>query len=126
MRVLDGALLDVEAATVETLLREDAVLVSEVDGRVVGVLVAAPAGVDVRPTDAPAPDRGARVVAVAVRRRRRRRGIGSALVAAATDRWEPLLATFDPDVRPFYASLDFEIRPVGDEPERLRGVRRTD
>lgn len=62
------------------------------------------------------------VRAVAVRPNRRGQGIGSALVAAALRREGRLVAEFDPRVRPFWASLGFEITPVP-ESDRLRGVR---
>ncbi len=57
---------------------------------------------------------GDRIEAVAVRRRRRNAGIGSALVAAAAERRERLVARCDPDVRPFYESLGFDVAPVGE------------
>jgi len=71
--------------------------------------------------------------AVAVRRRRRDQGIGRALVAAAADRRDRLVAEFDASVRPFYEQLGFAIEPVGadgdagddanGDAERYRGVR---
>jgi len=61
--------------------------------------------------------------AIAVRPRRRGRGIGSALVGAAEERWNPVTAEFDERVRPFYEALGFDVEPVGDG--RLRGVKRT-
>ena len=61
------------------------------------------------------------VAAVAVRPNRRGQGIGSALVAAALRREGRLVAEFDPRVRPFWASLGFEIAPIADS-DRLRGV----
>jgi GNAT superfamily N-acetyltransferase len=56
---------------------------------------------------------------VATRRRHRDRGVGSALIAAALERRGRLVAEFDPDVRPFYESVGFDVEPVGDG--RLRG-----
>lgn len=105
MRVLDGAMLEVDAATVRERIDEGAVLVATADGRVVGALVCD----------------GDHVDAVAVRRTRRGRGIGTALVEAAGERRGRLTADFDPRVRPFYASLGFDIRPRAG---RLRAVRR--
>lgn len=64
---------------------------------------------------------GDRVEAVAVRRRRRDQGIGTALVEAATDRRDRLVAGFDADVRPFYERLGFAVEPAG-ESDRCRGV----
>lgn len=96
MRVVDAALLDVDASTVERRIERESVLVAGRE-RVHGALVAAPR------------DSGAHVEAVAVRRSRRGQGVGSALVTAALDRWGRLTAAFDPDVRPFYESLSFAV-----------------
>ena len=91
--------------------------------RMLGALVVEPAAV------APgwARDQGAagHVAAIAVRRRRRGQGIGTALVeaaAASVGSGGPLTAGFDPDVRPFYEELGFEI--VATETGRLRGMLR--
>ncbi len=62
-----------------------------------------------------------RVTAVAVRRNRRGQGIGSALIAAAADRRDRLVAEFDAGVRPFYESLGFSVEPA-DGSGRYRGV----
>ncbi|QLH84865.1 GNAT family N-acetyltransferase [Halosimplex pelagicum] len=64
----------------------------------------------------------AEIDAVAVRRRRRGQGIGRGLVAAAADRYDRVVAEFDPKVRPFYESLAFEIEPIDGERDRYRGV----
>ncbi|MFC7176473.1 GNAT family N-acetyltransferase [Halosegnis marinus] len=64
------------------------------------------------------------VHAVAVRPRRRGQGIGTALVAAAEERWDPVVAEFDERVRPFYDALDFEVEATGNG--RFRGEKRTD
>ncbi|GGL46606.1 GNAT family N-acetyltransferase [Halocalculus aciditolerans] len=106
LRVLDAAMLETTAETVERRISEGTVFVAEADERVVGALVAVPRDV------------GGHVEAVAVRRRRRDQGVGSALVDAAHDRWTPLTAEFDPHVRPFYESLGFEVEANGD---RYRG-----
>lgn len=101
MNVLDGALLDAtldEIDAGETLVAREA-------GRVLGALVLS----------------GEEIRAVAVRRSRRDQGVGTALVAAAANRRDRLVARFDPDVRPFYEALGFAIREA-DEPGRLRGV----
>ena len=42
-------------------------------------------------------------------------------VDAAAEQWPRLTAEFDAEIQPFYASLGFEIEPVGDG--RYRGVR---
>ncbi|WP_371161947.1 GNAT family N-acetyltransferase [Halorubrum miltondacostae] len=106
MRVLDAAMLETDAATVDDRIDAGDVLVARstrTDG-VVGALIA------VRPD----PDR-LHVDAVAVRRARRGRGIGSALVAAAVDRGasdpaiEVVTAEFDPELRDFYEALGFSI-----------------
>jgi len=69
---------------------------------------------------------GDEIDSVAVRRRRRDQGIGRALVAAAADRRERLVAEFDASVRPFYEKLGFDIERVdtdaGGESDRYRGV----
>lgn len=105
MTVLDGALLELEVALVRDAIDHDDALVAVEGSRVLGALVVV----------------GEEIEAVAVRRMRRDQGIGSALVAAAAERRDRLVAEFDPRVRPFWASLGFEIEPA-DEPERYRGV----
>lgn len=57
---------------------------------------------------------GREILAVAVRRRRRGQGIGTALVDAAGQGRDRLVADFDGRVRPFWASLGFEISPTED------------
>jgi len=103
MRILDGAMLAVDADAVRDRIGADAVLVATLDDRVVGALV--------RDGDC--------VTAVATRRRHRNRGVGSALIGAALDDCGRLVAEFGPDVRPFYESLGFEIETIEDG--RLRG-----
>lgn len=107
LRVLDAAMLETDAATVDDrIAAADAIVArsTRTDG-VVGALVA------VRPD----PDR-LHVDAVAVRPARRGRGIGSALVAAAVDRGasdpaiETVSARFDADLRAFYEALGFRVR----------------
>lgn len=117
MNVLDGANLEVSKETVRRRLESGHVLVAS--GTVVsGVLVADPEPDDVFVSD----DEGevVHVEAIAVRRRRRGQGIGTRLLAAASARWGPISATFDPTVVDFYRSVGFEIRSVG---ERCYGVR---
>ncbi|WP_132058144.1 GNAT family N-acetyltransferase [Halorussus amylolyticus] len=108
-RVLDAAMLDVRD-DLETRIETGDVLVAAEGGPILGALVLVPR------TD------GARVDAVAVRRARRGRGLGTRLVQAAAERVarRPLVAEFDPSVRPFYESLGFEVSSVGEG--RLRGV----
>ncbi|MDS0261677.1 GNAT family N-acetyltransferase [Haloarcula sp. S1CR25-12] len=108
MNVLDGAVLEADAAAVRDAIADDDVLVAvSGDGeRVLGALV-----LD-----------GDHVDAVAVRRRRRGQGIGTELVEAAADRRERLTAAFDADLRPFYEGLGFTLEPA-DESGRFRGER---
>lgn len=106
MRVLEGALLEVDIERIRTALAgtvaRGGVLVATIDGRTIGAIVV----VD------------AEILAVAVRRRHRRRGIGRTLVEAAAERWGPLTARFDADLRSFYRSLDFQMERRGG---RFRG-----
>jgi GNAT superfamily N-acetyltransferase len=106
MNVLDGAVLEADAASVRDRIADDAVLVavSENGRRVLGALVL----------------EGDHIDAVAVRRRRRGQGIGTALVEAASERRDRLTAAFDADLRPFYEELGFAVEPT-DEPGRLWG-----
>jgi len=103
LRILDGAMLETDADRVCERIEAGSVLVATVADRPVGTLVRD----------------GDRVAAVATRRRHRDRGVGSALVRAALEGREQLVAEFDPGVRPFYESLGFDIEAVGDG--RLRG-----
>lgn len=111
VRVLDGAILETDADTVQRRIDAGTVLVAD-DDRVVGALVAIPRTDDGR-------DDGAHVEAIAVRQRRRAQGIGSLLVDAAAQRWAPLTAAFDPGVKPFYDDLGFDCEKEG---ERFWGV----
>jgi len=103
LRMLDGAMLETDADRVSECIEAGSVLVATVADRPVGALVRD----------------GDRVTAVATRRRHRDRGVGSALVRAALEGRDHLVAEFDPGVRPFYESLGFDIEAVGDG--RLRG-----
>ena len=91
--VLNAAML----AFAPDIVRRASTLVAVDDGRILGALV-----LD-----------GNRIEAVAVRPGRRGQGIGDALVAEAGRRRPELVAEFDPDVRPFYAALGFEIECDG-------------
>lgn len=106
MTVFDGAMLATDVPAVRRAIDRGDLLVAATEGRVLGACL-----LD-----------GEVIEAVAVRRARRDQGIGTALVEAAADRRERLVAEFDPRVRPFWASLGFEI-DAADERERYRGVR---
>lgn len=94
LRVVEGALLDVDADRVREGIAAGEVLVAVAGtGTVVGALVRD----------------GAHLVAVAVRRGRRRRGIGRALVERALGTTGRLTAAFEPRVRGFYEALGFEV-----------------
>lgn len=113
---------------VETRIDDGHLLVGtrDPDGEILGALVA-PESVPRRdrPTGIERPSAvGAHIVAIAVRPRVRDTGVGSMLVRAAGREWGSLTAAFEPDIRPFYESLEFEILttlPDG----RLFAVRRT-
>jgi GNAT superfamily N-acetyltransferase len=103
MGLLEGALLEVEPGTVREAIGAGDALVAVEGGR-------PPAGALVLD--------GERIAAVAVRPARRREGVGSALVAAAADRRDRLLAEFRPELAPFYRALGFVVERRGD---RCRG-----
>lgn len=109
MAVFAGGLLAVSTDRVRAAIDDDRVLVAADDGPVLAALLLVPA------------DRATRIEAIAVRRGRRGQGIGSMLVRAAAARSDRLVAAFDPAVRPFWASLGFEIAPA-DEPDRFVGT----
>lgn len=113
MRVVEGALLDVDPGTVRSALRTDGrAFVAVDDERVVGALVLE----DARVGD------GGHVVAVAVVPGRRGEGVGRELIARAdAETAGALTATFDARVGGFYEALGFEIET---DDGRLRGVRR--
>jgi len=106
MTVFDAAVLETDVETVRRAIDADDVFVAVAGERVLGTLLLV----------------GDEIEAVAVRRNRRDQGIGSALVAAAAEGRERLVAEFDARVRPFYESLGFAVEPT-DEPGRYRGVR---
>lgn len=67
---------------------------------------------------------GTAIEAVAVRPNRRGRGIGTALIEAAAERRDALVAAFDGQVLPFYQALGFDVEPIAGEPDRYQGRRR--
>jgi len=124
MNVFDQALLDIDAETVGERIDADRVLVASeerVDGeRIRGALVLSELGDDADSDPGSGIEAGTEIEAIAVRRRDRNRGIATALVERARrNTKEPLVAAFDARVRPFYASLGFDVRPIGDG--RFRG-----
>lgn len=119
-RILDAGLL--RYGRLEARIDAACVLVARVDpeepgegaepppaGSIVGALVAVPR------------DGRTEIEAIAVRRRRRGRGIGSALVEAAAARWGPLVASFEPELTPFYESLGFVVEREEPGSDRRRG-----
>ena len=125
LRVLDAAMLETDAETVDAAIDAGDALVARFTrtGAVVGALVAT----------RPEPAR-LHVDAVAVRRARRGRGIGAALVAAAVRRAErdapvdAVTAAFDPKLEAFYTDLGFAVdrdRSDGDD-DRSDDERGTD
>lgn len=106
MNVLDGALLQTDAAAVGDRLQAGEVLVAMGDDAVLGACVLAPGDLTT-------------VAAIAVRHGRRDAGIGRALLQEASVRYGRLEATFDGRVRGFYEAVGFDIEPDGD---RYRGV----
>ena len=112
MRILEGALLDVDADEVRERIDAEDVLIavetadSAVDGSDAAPVIAAMVLV---PRHA-----GVHIEAIAVNRSRRGRGIGSALVRAgirhaAGRGFDRVVAEFDPDLREFYAGMGFSI-----------------
>lgn len=105
LRVLHGALLDIESDRVREAVAAGEVLVVEDDGFVVGALVRDDSHVE----------------AVAIRRERRKQGLGSALVeVAGADADGELSADFRAGLRGFWESLGFVVESRGD---RLWGRR---
>lgn len=109
LSILDAAMLEADVGVVRDRLGGGVLVAVEAD-RILGTCV-----IEVDPVPS-------EVAAIAVRPRRRGQGIGTVLIDAALDRWGDLVAEFDENARPFYASLGFEIEQLGDG--RCRGVRR--
>lgn len=121
IRVIEGALLDVESESVRERAAEGDVLVAERNDSVVGAIVL---GSD---NDTDRADRtadSAHILAIAVTRQRRGSGIGTALVDAAADRHARLTADFRPEVKGFWGALGFEIGDDKTGTDRLFGVRK--
>ncbi|WP_342765875.1 GNAT family N-acetyltransferase [Haladaptatus sp. DYF46] len=106
LRIVNGAMLEIDADEVEDRIETGDVLVAEEDGRLLGAAVL------------DGEDRPTHIDAIAVLRARRGQGIGSELVAAAAEREGVLTADFAPRVRPFYESLGFDIEEMGERDGR--------
>ena len=105
MRVLQGALLDIDGSTVRDAAPAGELLLATERDWVVGALVL----------------RDGHVEGVAVRRERRGQGIGSALVEAAVlDEGSTVTADFRAGVREFWKNLGFEVEQDG---SRFWGIR---
>ena len=108
IRVLHGALLEIDGSTVRRAVDREDVIVAVADGWVVGALVSEDNHIDT----------------LAVRREFRGRGIGSALVeTAVADIGGPVTADFRAGVRGFWQDLDFDIEA---EDDRFYGIRSAD
>lgn len=108
VRLLEGALLEIDPETVRGAIEAGDALVCVADGAVRGALVLDDSHVE----------------AIAVRRTHREGGIGSALVEAAADREGELTAEFDPRVREFYEALGFDVERGGAEAREGEGGER--
>ena len=104
MTVFDSALLETDVETVRAAIDRGDVLLAVRGDRILGACLLV----------------GEEIEAVAVRQKRRDQGIATALVEAATEERDRLVAEFDARVRPFWDSLGFEIEPIGDD--RYRGI----
>lgn len=105
IRVLHGALLEIDGETVRRAVARDDVIVAEADGWIIGALVLEDNHIDT----------------LAVRREFRKQGIGSALVeTAVSDIGGPVTAEFRAGVRGFWQDLDFDIEA---EDDRFYGIR---
>jgi GNAT superfamily N-acetyltransferase len=100
LRIVNGAMLEIDAAEVEGRIGTGDVLVADEDGRLLGAAVL------------DGENQPSHIDAIAVRRARRGQGIGSELVAAAVEREGVLTADFAPRVQPFYESLEFDIEAM--------------
>jgi GNAT superfamily N-acetyltransferase len=114
--ILDAAALETDTETVQASIAADRTLVAVAEGRVLGAAVCY--------RTAEGGERALVLDAIAVRPGRRGQGIGTELVERALERFGRVEAAFDPGVRPFYASLGFDIEPMEDG-DRRYGVRET-
>lgn len=109
MTVFDSAMLETDVDTVSEAIDRGDVLLAVRENRILGACLL----VDEE------------IVAVAVRQKRRDQGIATALVEAAAEERDRLVAEFDRKVRPFWDSLGFEVEPLGGG-DRYRAVLETD
>ncbi|SDY23913.1 GNAT family N-acetyltransferase [Halopenitus persicus] len=131
IRVLEGALLEIDAAVLRSRVGDGRVLLAETDPATEGERTRTVVGalsLESRDDDGShvAADDRLHIDAVAVTRHRREVGIGSALVRAAIDaaaarEVDHLTAAFEGDLREFYADLGFRIEPI-EGTDRLRGI----
>jgi GNAT superfamily N-acetyltransferase len=105
LSIVDMAGLAVDRDAV--LAGDRTVLVAVDDGRVLAALVLDGDWID----------------AIAVRPGRQGQRIGTALVEAAAERRDRLVAAFDDHLRPFYEGCGFEIERIDEDDDRYRGVR---
>ena len=97
MTVFDSAMLDTDVDAVREAIDRGDVLLAVQEDRIIGACLLV----------------GEEIDAIAVRQKRRDQGIATALVDAAAEDRDRLVAEFDPAVRPFWSSLGFEVEPVG-------------
>jgi N-acetylglutamate synthase-like GNAT family acetyltransferase len=107
-QILDAAALETDRERTRASIRARETVVAVEGGRLLGAAVCIPEA------------SGVRIDAIAVRKRRQAQGLGTALVERIVEDHERVVAAFDERVRPFYASLGFEIEPIEDE-DRYRG-----
>lgn len=109
MTVFDSAMLETDVDTVREAIDRGDVLLAVRENRILGACFLV----------------GEEIVAVAVRQKRRDQGIATALVDAAAEERDRLVAEFDREVRPFWNSLGFEVEPLGGG-DRYRAVLESD
>lgn len=105
-RVLDGVSLTV--TDLEQSLMDGRVLVARPEKTIVGAVVVAEPPDSVVQVIPESVNPAAGIEAIGVLGGRRGSGIGSALVRAALERWEPLVVDCRPAVAPFWESVGFQ------------------
>lgn len=104
MTIFDSAMLETDIDVVRAAVGRGDLLVAVEEGRVLGACLLV----------------GDEIDAIAVRPGRRGQGLGTALVAAAGERRNRLVAAFDPRVRSFWDALGFTVEAI-DDSARYRG-----